>query len=276
MTSLSLGQYQKLFMENLLTEHLSYSKSEDLLSHFQQNLKDSDASEEAMARFTIYRNNVILSLSIAVADTFPVVKRLVGDEHFKKATIVFVRHHPPQHSSLMFYGKEFIKFIKTWPAFSALPYLGDIAQLEWFYIRAFHAEDVEVLENDSLQQIAPENLAEVSFTAHPSVHLMQSEWPIDTIWKENLKEQVGIIDLDKLAGCNLLIYRQQLQVSVIALTADCFNFLSKLTEPKTIIDAWNYTVERQQLENRAKINEKDLTGMLSYLLSLSLFATLQS
>ena len=275
MTSPSLGQYQKLFTENLLSEQLSFSESEDFLSHFKQMFKNTDKNEEAIDRFNIYRNNVTLSLSTAIGDTFPVVKKLIGEECFNAAAIEFVRGHPPKHSSLLFYGEEFIEFIKIYPACSELPYLSDIAQLEWCYIRAFHADDVALLDNDTLQKIPPENLSNIFFTVHPSVQLMQSDWPVDTIWEENLKDEVGIVDLQNSTGCHLLIYRQELQVTVIALTADCFHFLTALTDDKNIADAWSYTVARQQQQNRPDIDENDLGGMLGYLLGLSLFTSAQ-
>ena len=137
----TLDEYQKLFTDNVLTEQLSFDKSKDLLGHVVALFNDEQYSEEAEDRFAIYRNNVILSLSVAVADTFPVVKRLIGDECFNAAAVSFVRKHPPAQPSLLFYGEKFIHFIKTYPACVELSYLSDIAQLEWNYIRAFHAED---------------------------------------------------------------------------------------------------------------------------------------
>ena len=269
----SLDEYQKLFTENLLTDQLLYEDSEDLLGHFIPLFDKDESSEEAVDRFAIYRNNVILSLSVAIADTFPVVKRLIGDECFETAAIAFVRKHPPSTPSLLFYGEGFIQFIKDYPACIELGYLSDIAQLEWNYIRAFHADDMSLLDNETLQQIAPESLGDTAFEIHPSVRLMQSDWPIDTIWEENLKQDVETIDLEKYSKCKLLIYRQDLQVQVINLASECFHFLLALTEGKTIIDAWSYTLEQQQLEQGPELNESELSGMLGYLLSLSLFTS---
>jgi len=271
MTNPTLDDYQKMFSENLLSSKYSYDESKDFLVHLQPMFGESNREKEAEDRFSIYRNNVTLSLSEAIADTFPVVRRLIGDDCFDAAAVAFIRKHPPSQPSLLFYGEGFIRFIKTWPACSELDYLSDVAQLEWNYIRAFHAKDKDLMDSSVLQQIAPESLGVVVFSIHPSVHLMQSKWPVDSIWEENLKPEVATLDLNILSPGNLLIYRQEAQVQVVNLSVECFNFLTALTEANSISDAWQKTVEMQQQENRPVIDENELSGMLGFLLGLSLF-----
>lgn len=272
MKALTLGQYQQLFTENLLSVDLSNDDAKDLLSHLVPMFENEDNSAEAIDRLNIYRNNVILSLSTAIADTFPVVKRLIGDDCFNAAAIVFVRTNPPTQPSLLFYGEAFINFISDFPACSELKFLLDVARLEWNYIQAFHAEDSELLDNETLAQIPPESLADVKFTLHPSVQLMQSDWPVDTIWDENLKEEVSTININELPGCNLVLFRHDFQVQVVNLTIECFNFLYGFSINKNIADAWSYTVEQQLINNRAALDDNELSAMLGYLLGLSLFA----
>ena len=43
------------------------------------------------ARLAVYRNNVVSSLIDALADTFPVVQQLVGEEFFRAMAGVFAR-----------------------------------------------------------------------------------------------------------------------------------------------------------------------------------------
>jgi hypothetical protein len=273
MTTQTLDQYQKIFADKLLTERLSFTDSGDLLERFIPIFDGdkADNSQEALERMSIYRNNVILSLSTAIADTFPVVKRLIGDECFHAAAIAFVREQPPSQPSLLFYGEKFIDYIKTYPSCIGLDYLSDVAQLEWNYIRAFHAEESDLLDNLALQQIAPESLADVVFKIHPSVYLMQSQWPVDYIWQENQKRDVETIDLQSHAGCKLLLYRDQLQVQVVNLVPECFDFLTGLIDGKSINNAWSFTEDKYHRDNESGIDANELSGMLGYLLSLPLF-----
>lgn len=275
MTAPSLSQYQKIFTDSILSKVLDSDATDPLLTHIMPMFENSEDGDEAVNRLAIYRNNVILSLSTAVADTFPVVKRLIGDACFNAAAIAFAREHPPEQPSLLFYGEKFIDFIKSYPPCKDISYLADVALLEWNYIRAFHAENVTLLDKTTLQQIVPESLGDVAFNIHPSVQIMQSDWPVDTIWEENLKPVVGTIDLQNLSASHLLIYRHELQVQVVNLTSECFNLLKALLDGESIANAWAYTLEKQQQENKPAMDDSELIGMLGYLLSLSLFTSAQ-
>jgi hypothetical protein len=276
MSEPTLSEYQNQFADDLLSEHLTFDGSHNVLNHIVPMFKDPEvdcsANLEAMERFAIYRNNVILSLITAMAETYPVVKRLLGDEFFNAMAKEFVRKSPPQKPSLLFYGEDFIDFIQHFPACGEMPYLADLAKLEWSNVRAFHAADEELLDNNILGTVAPESLAEVSFTMQPSVRLMSSDWPVDTIWEENLKDEVATLNLDDFAVNKLLIYRHQFQVKVVNLQIDCYHFLYAFTEGKDISNAWDYAVTQQQLEGRETLNENELSAMLGYLLSLGLFS----
>ena len=75
------------------------------------------------SRFAVYRNNVQSSLINALADSYPVVVQLVGDEFFRAMAGVFVQSHPP-HSPLMSdYGSELADFISKFGPAASVPYL---------------------------------------------------------------------------------------------------------------------------------------------------------
>jgi len=271
----SLNQYQKAFTENLLSRQLLSASSEEFLSHIKPMFGETGKEQEVSDRFTIYRNNVILSLSTAIADSFPIVKRLIGEDCFTRAAIEYVRTSPPEYSSLLFYGEGFIDFIRSYPACAELNYIADVARLEWLYINAFHAQDSAPLDIGKLQTVSPEDIGDLYFECHPSSHLLMSDWPIDAIWEENLKEEVGILDVANLPASKLLIYRRDLQVQVVALTTNCFNFLYSLKKRNNIAEAWSYTLELQKSESRPELDESELGGMLGYLIGLSVFTEAQ-
>lgn len=76
------------------------------------------------SRFAVYRNNVQSSLINALADAYPVVAQLVGDEFFRAMATLYVRRFPPTSAVLSDYGHDFADFIGgflpppaclTWP-----------------------------------------------------------------------------------------------------------------------------------------------------------------
>ena len=99
------------------------------------------ARRRADRRFAVYRNNVVAGLIDALAQRFPVVCRLVGDEFFRAMARVYVTARPPTSPLMMLYGETFPDFIDEFAPAAALPYLGDVARLELARGRAYHAAD---------------------------------------------------------------------------------------------------------------------------------------
>ncbi|MEW8223501.1 MAG: DNA-binding domain-containing protein, partial [Candidatus Thiodiazotropha taylori] len=81
-------------------------------------LQDDDL---ALQRFQVYRNNFIVLNGDALADMFPVVKRLVGEEAFRMLATAYVRQHPPRDRTLLLYGDLFADFLQAIPELSELP-----------------------------------------------------------------------------------------------------------------------------------------------------------
>ena len=82
-------------------------------------------------RFNVYRNNIYASLILVLEGRFPVVSRLVGAEFFTELARVFVELHPPRSPVLMEYGEGFGTFLQEFDPVDDLPYLGDVARIEW-------------------------------------------------------------------------------------------------------------------------------------------------
>lgn len=269
MNTPNIKEFQLMMDENLLSTNLS-SSSEDLMALFGNKLSKTEANDEAKLRLAIYRNNVIHSLSSALGDLYPVIKKLIGDDCFNAAAIEFVRIQPPQHAALLHYGKSFNEFIIKFEACKHLNFLSDVATLEFEYNQAYHSADIQSFDPQTLSAIAPEQLGELRFSCHPSLSLIPSIWPIDDIWHENQKEQPELIDLDHANGVHLLIYRLGLVVQLVNLDENCFIFLQHLKQGMTINQAWLETINQAELSQR-QLEPEELSGMLGYLFSLEVF-----
>lgn len=133
-------------------------------------------------RVNVYRNNTTLLLRDALATHFPVTAQLVGDDFFANLANAFVRTHPPQSPCLFEYGDAFAGFIETFPAARSLPYLADVARLEWARVSAVHVGDALALNPASLSGIAATDYGRLVFTLHPAARVVSSPYPIHAIW----------------------------------------------------------------------------------------------
>ena len=137
------------------------------------------------ARLGVYRHHVLTTLTTTLESTFPVVCRLVDRRFFGWLADCFIRAHPPAGPCLFEYGADFPEFVRSFPACAELPWLADVAALEWAMNTALHAPDARPLDAERLAAIAPSALGRLVLRLDPSVTLLTSRWPVDAIWRAN-------------------------------------------------------------------------------------------
>jgi hypothetical protein len=143
----------------------------------------ADDAIAAADRLGIYRNNAAATLVGALRLAYPVVAKLVGPEFFEGVARVFIARHPPRTAYLNDYGAELADFLGAFPAAAELPYLPDVARLEWAVSSALNAPDVPALEPAALTALAASEHGRVRFVPHPSVRLLSVHYPADVIWR---------------------------------------------------------------------------------------------
>src|SRR5260370_23822662 len=92
----------------------------------------------AADRLSIYRNTLYGTLTNALRLSYPAVHRLVGAEFFEASAQKFIEDEPPRGAYLDDYGAGFPDFLARFPAAASVPYLPDVARLEWAVSRALH------------------------------------------------------------------------------------------------------------------------------------------
>ena len=155
-------------------------------------------------RTQVYRNNVFLSLTAALAEVYPVTRRLVGAEFFAQAARRFIRNHPSRSGNLHDFGRELPLFFACLPETVALTYLPDVAALEWAFHEVFHEAEAPPLDFATLSD--PEN---ASLRLHPALRLIASRYPILDIWEANQHEDVRTVELGS-GGAWLAVMRRGL------------------------------------------------------------------
>lgn len=136
------------------------------------------------ARLGVYRNNVVHSLTGVLSDTFTVVRQLVGDDFFSAMAAVFVRARPPRSPLMHRYGEGFAEWLCNFEPAQELPYLPDLARLEFARWQALHAADVAPLRAQALANALgdTQQAAHARVVLHPCAWVIQSAYPIVTLW----------------------------------------------------------------------------------------------
>jgi len=166
----------------------------------------------------VYRNNVFESLTGALKAVFPVVERLVGAGFFAYAADGYIRAHPPTSGNLHDFGQHFADYLAEFTPAQGLPYLPDVARLEWAWHRAFHAADVPPLSLERLAAVAPASYPALRFVLHPSVQLLASAYPLLHIWQVNQPDYAGDRSVDLAeGGVRLRVARPGLDVEIESL-----------------------------------------------------------
>ncbi len=146
----------------------------------------------AGGRFTIYQRNHVAGLTAALAKTFPVIQRLVGEAFFAAMAARFIFQSPPRVPMLADYGADLADFIAAFEPAESLPFLADVARLEFARVRAWHAADHAPPPLDGADAVAallPQRIA-----LHPSATLIQSDHPVMAIWAANQPETAVPVD----------------------------------------------------------------------------------
>jgi hypothetical protein len=189
-------------------------------------------------RFAVYRNNVTVSLIDALADTFPVVQALVGEEFFRAMAQVFIQASPPRSRLMSFYGHDFADFVSAFPPAASVPYLADVARLEMARILAYHAADVNPLQPETLRAALtdPEQLLSLRLVLHPSVQVIESPFAVFSLWAAH-QGALCISTVEPEHAQAALIFRNGLDVDTLELVASSAAFVGALRTGQTLMAA---------------------------------------
>lgn len=158
----------------------------------------------AAARLRVYRHHVFTSLTTALSATFSTVRGVVGTDFFAGMARAYIAQSPPVGPVLSEYGGDLPAFVAAWPAASGLPYLEDVARLDWALNLAYTAPDDAALTPTQLAAVPSEALGTLRLSLRAGVSLLRSAYPIDRIWALNHGGN-ETVDLDQ-GGVALLVF----------------------------------------------------------------------
>ena len=190
-------------------------------------------ADDVAHRLAIYRRSIMGNLSHALFASYPVVAKIVGDDFFRAAARDYIQQHPSQSGDLNEYGGDFAPFLAGWAPAAELPYLPDVARLEWLVQEAHNAADTHT-DLSALAQCDPADYPQLRCEAHAALRRLDSAWPLDAIWQVNAAGYAGDMRVDFSRASRLAIVRRGALVEIDALQAAQASFIDALLGGDTL------------------------------------------
>ncbi len=237
-------QWQTLFTQSLF-DGLSKTLAETLTTE----------EKHQQQRFAIYQNNVFYSLSQALGDLYPVIKKLVGDDFFNGTASIYIRQYPPTQAAMVYFGEQFPAFLASFEHTQTMPYLTDIAQLELARHKAYHAADKAILTPTDFGVVDASTFEQSTVILHPSLTMVDSIFPIFQIWQANHHniENEGDIHLNEPESA--IIVRYDYECHVFNVDQGTYRFYDALSNQMTISESATYAYEDEV--SKSNIDEKN-------------------
>src|SRR5204862_7472176 len=115
--------------------------------------------------------NVMANAMRALADVYPITRKLVGDEFFDGLAREYCRQHPSVSGDLNELGEHLADFVGAFAHTQPLPYLPDVARLEWLAHVAHYAADHAPFDIAHLATLTEHDYSRLALELHPAVAL---------------------------------------------------------------------------------------------------------
>jgi Putative DNA-binding domain len=161
----------------------------------QQFMKTIIDGVDLAPRLHIYHESSLNGRLKALQHVFPCTVAIVGEVFFRQMTIEFLTLEPSQHLTADAQGQNFPAFISTYNPAKSLPYLTDLAKLEWLWYCVFH--DVN------------------------QVQFIESTYPITQLWEMSQPEYRGDFVLQELSEpLKVMLFQREHRIHMLHLTQE--------------------------------------------------------
>jgi Putative DNA-binding domain len=200
-------------------------------------LRDVFDDREPRSRgIAVYRSSVLANYRAALAATYPVVARLVGDTFFTEAARRFALANASASGDLGDYGEAFARFLAVYEPAASLAYLPDVARLEWACHECERAAGAPRFDFSALAAVPADRYPGLRLALHPAVRLVASSHAIVAIHEANAPDRDGTPS--RSGGADFaLVRRVDDRARVECVSAMEWHFLDALARGATLGEA---------------------------------------
>ena len=186
------------------------------------------AGDAAVAdgRLAIYRANMVAAADKALSAAYPVIRQVVGPEFFHGLAREYQRGTPSTSGDLTEFGATFDVFLAGFEHVRTMPYLSDLARLEWAVHRAYGAADAPDWDAATLAAVEPDQQAAIRFQWSPGLAVVESRYPIVRVWTIHQPDYAGEFSVAWDLADTALVARDGFAVGVSECAAGDAAFLA--------------------------------------------------
>jgi hypothetical protein len=169
-----------------------------------------------------YRTNAGALAERALLAAYPVVAALIGEDSFAPMARQFWFEHPPERGDLACWGEALPGFLAGEPQLADVPYLADVARVEWALHCSAGAPDAAPFAPASfalLAELAPDQL---TLRLPPGTALLRSDWPVVSLVNAHVQQEPAFDTVAERVqarqGEVALVWRQGLRPHLAACT----------------------------------------------------------
>ncbi len=145
-------------------------------------LVTSSRTMTSLERLEVYRRGYHARLVECLADDYPVLAHLLGEEAFDALCRAYIARFPSRAPNLNAYGRHMAELCRAEPladpAFAA-----DLATLEWAIVTAIHAPTAPLLSPEDLAKVPAERWPQARLEPNPSLRVLHLSHPVNAYFQ---------------------------------------------------------------------------------------------
>ena len=190
-------------------------------------------------RLGVYARGYQARMREALADAYEATAHLVGEAAFADLARRYTARCPSREYNLSFAGRHLPEFLTADPLTQPLPFLPEVAALEWRMCEAFHAFERPPVDPMTLAALSLDTWATTRLIFQPSVSVLASRWPIRDLWEARTQPR-ETIDIEVIhRPQRVMVFRSGWQVRCELLEEPAHRLLAVLLAGQSLGAACN-------------------------------------
>lgn len=170
-------------------------------------------------RLAVYRDGYPARIVEALENAYPAIANICGEGSFAALALRYLRANDVAALSLNRIGAQLPTHCARDPLAAELPFLPDLAELEWAVLVALHSADTSPIDAAVFGAWNMDDWERVVLRFQPSARVLRSRWPIRDLWasRDTPRDEIDIAIDDHPQ--DVLVYRRGYDVECRSLPA---------------------------------------------------------